>query len=258
MKISILTVCRNSMPHIATAVQSVVAQDYPDREYIVVDGASTDGTTEWLRSHSTGIDLLVSEPDAGMYWAINKALSLATGDVVGLLHADDVLEHPGVLRLIANAFDAHRPDMVYGNLRYVAADALHHQVRYWRAGVFRPKALAWGWMPPHPTVYVRRALVDQYGNYDTRFRIAADYEWMLRYLLAPVRVHYIDQVLVRMRLGGASNKSVANVLHKMSDDWRALRLHGVGHPATLLFKNLRKLPQLWTRALVSQHFTSNG
>jgi glycosyltransferase len=252
VKVSLITISFNSEATIGDTLRSVAEQSHPDIEHIVIDGASRDGTLQVLREHGAHVARVVSEPDNGLYDAMNKGLTLASGDVVGLLNADDMLADRHVVARIAEAFapPLHAaPDCVYGDLVYVAADDLERVVRYWRSGVFAPSRLKFGWMPPHPAFYMRRSLLDDVGRFDTTLRIAADYDFMLRCLTRPgVRVAYVPEVLVRMRLGGISNRSMASLRDKSREDLAVMRRHGVGGWFTLASKNMRKLPQFLASA----------
>jgi glycosyltransferase len=242
MKVTIITVSYNSAATIADTLASVAAQTHPDIEHVVIDGRSRDATMDIVRRHGH-VSHAVSEPDGGIYDAMNKGLALARGDLVGFLNADDVLAGPDA---VARLVDAAQPDrdIVYADLVYVRENDLQHVVRHWRSGAYRRGALRTGWMPPHPTFYVRRELLRDVGGFDTRLRIAADYDHMLRCLCRPgVRVGYLPQVLVRMRMGGASNANLSSVLRKSREDLDTLRRHRVGGWLTLVLKNLRKLPQ---------------
>ena len=217
------------------------------REHIVVDGASTDGTIEVLHSHRNQLAVLQSEPDNGIYDALNKGLALASGDVVGFLHADDLYAHPDVLRRVAAAFTDPAVCAVYGDLQYVRQQDTSHVVRHWKSKPVTPNSLAWGWMPPHPTLYVRRDWYKRIGGFDTRYRIAADYLSVLQmFSQTDFKAMYLPEVLVKMRLGGASNRSLKAVLRKSAEDWRALRqvqVGAMGGAGALLWKNLSKLGQ---------------
>jgi len=244
MKISVITAVYNAEDTIADAIESVLAQDYPDVELVVIDGASTDGTSALLESYRDKINVFVSEPDSGIYDALNKGIKHASGDVVGFLHADDLFADSSVLSRVAKAFAADDVGAVYGDLVYVSKSEADKVIRYWQSGDYSENKLNHGWMPPHPTFYVRRSVYEQHGGFDTSFHIAADYDCMLRFLArARVRCAYIPHVLVKMRLGGASNRSLGNIVRKSAEDYRALKNNGVGGLWALAWKNLSKLPQ---------------
>ncbi len=254
MKISIITATYECAPTVGDCLDSVAGQFYADREHLVIDGASPDGTLEVLTARRAQLAALVSEPDNGIYDALNKGLARATGEVVGFLHGDDVYRDGEVLARIAAAFADPTVVAVYGDLEYVRQTDPTRVVRYWRAGEFHPALLRRGWMPPHPTFYLRRALYERLGGFDTRYRIAADYDLMLRVLSRlPGRVVYLPRVLVRMRLGGESNRSLPSIAHKSWEDYQALRRNGLGGPAglgalaALAWKNLSKVPQFFSR-----------
>ena len=245
MKITVITVAYNSASTIADTLASVAAQTHEDIEHIVIDGQSTDETMDIVRRHGARVARVVSEPDRGIYDAMNKGLALSTGEIVGFLNADDVLNGRDAIHSIAEAA-AIGSDVIYADLVYVRNDDLGRVVRHWRSGGFRRSRLRFGWMPPHPTFYVRRSLLCEVGRFDTAYRIAADYDFMLRCLARPsAHVSYIPKVLVRMRVGGVSNATLTSILGKSREDLLALRKHGVGGWLTLVAKNLRKLPQFF-------------
>jgi glycosyltransferase len=246
MKISVITAVFNNAGTIRDALESTLSQRYPDVELVVVDGGSTDGTQKIIESYRDRIATYVSEPDRGIYDALNKGLRLATGDVVGLLHSDDAFADAEVLGRVAQALQDSAADACYGDLNYVRKEPPHAVVRAWKAGEFMPRKLALGWMPPHPTLYVRRAVYERLGGFDTCYRIAADYDWMLRLLTQSAQVRYVPHVQVLMRVGGASNRSLRNILRKSVEDWQALRSNGFGPFAAVCAlggKNIGKLPQ---------------
>lgn len=247
MKISVITAVFNNREHIADAIDSALGQSHSDVELIVIDGGSTDGTLEVLQTYADRIAVLVSEPDQGIYDALNKGLRLATGEVIAFLHADDVFADADSLARVASGFISDEIDAVYGDLVYVRRDNPQQVVRYWKAGSFTLGRLHSGWMPPHPAFYARRSVYERLGSFDTSYRIAADYDCMLRFLKSGIRVAYVPQVLVKMRLGGASNRSLRNILQKSREDYRALRSNKVGGLPALLWKNFSKLPQFIKR-----------
>ena len=248
MKISIVTAVYNRIETIGQAVASVQSQTYPDIEHVIQDGGSSDGTIDLINRLATAKTSLESQQDGGIYDAINTGIRRATGDVVGLLHSDDYLTNSHVVEKIAQAFEDPAVDAVYGDLDYVSAADCSRVVRHWRAGEFHPGKLSYGWMPPHPTVYLRSRVFQMYGNYNTSFRIAADYDAMLRYFgTAQVQALYIPEVLVKMRVGGESNASLSKILQKSKEDLRALRENRIGGYGALIMKNIRKLPQFVVR-----------
>lgn len=248
MKISVVTAVFNNRQTIAAAIDSVLSQTGVEVELLVIDGGSTDGTLDVLLAYGDRLAVLVSEPDRGIFDALNKGIQLATGDVVGFLHSDDLFADEKVLAQIAAAFAASEVGAVYGDLLYVRRDQPEVVVRYWRAGEFSQRRLGWGWMPPHPTFYVRRSVYERLGTFDLRYRIAADYDTMLRFLgKGKVHADYIPKVLVRMRLGGTSNRSFVNIVRKSQEDYLALRRNGLGGMGALTWKNLSKVKQFFLR-----------
>lgn len=244
MRISIITAVYNRFDSIVQAVSGVQSQTYRNREHVVIDGASTDGTLALLQSVLDDRSILVSEPDCGIYDALNKGLERATGDVIGIMHSDDFYADEFVLSDVAEAFADPAVDGVYGDLEYVDKVDTGKVIRYWRSGEYRPELLAKGWMPPHPALFVRRRVIERWGGYDTSFRIAADYDAILRYFgQGGLSALYIPRVLVKMRVGGESNRSLSKIVLKSREDYRALKKNGVGGLGTLAWKNLSKIGQ---------------
>jgi len=238
----------NRVGTIAEAMESVQRQTHLDVEHVVQDGASTDGTLDVIERLSRVDTNMVSERDGGIYDAINRGISRATGDVIGLMHSDDAFAHDRVLAKVADALADPEIDGVYGDLDYVAADNPIRVIRHWKSGEYSPTLLKRGWMPPHPTLYLRRSVFELYGLYDTSFSIAADYDAMLRYLAkGRIRLAYIPEVLVKMRLGGESNRSLERIIRKSREDYRALQNNNVGGLGTLAAKNFSKLTQFVVR-----------
>lgn len=244
MKISVITAVYNRVGTISQALDSVRRQVGPGVEHIVIDGASTDGTLQCLQARRIDMAVLVSEPDGGIYDALNKGLARATGDVVGLMHSDDFFADDQVLQDVATAFADPAVDAVYGDLDYVARDDPARIIRRWRSGAYDPARLARGWMPPHPTLYLRRSVIERWGGFDTRFRIAADYDAVLRYFgKGRIQAAYVPRVLVKMRVGGESNRSLSRIWRKSREDYQALRRNGMGGFGALAWKNFSKLGQ---------------
>lgn len=248
IKISVVTAVYNRKQTVGQALDSVLSQSHPSIESIVIDGASTDGTLAALEPYRPRLGVFVSERDQGIYDALNKGIRLASGDVVGFLHADDVFENSEVLAKVAAEFQDPAIDAVYGDLVYIRHDDISQVIRYWKSGSYDKAALACGWMPPHPTFYVRRSVYERLGGFDTRYRIAADYDTILRFLAVnKIRAAYIPEVLVRMRAGGISNRSLRTILQKTREDFDVLRRNQVGGVVTLFRKNSSKLSQFWRR-----------
>lgn len=208
MRVSIITTCYNREKTIAQAIESVLSQDYPDIEYIVVDGGSTDNSFKIVRSYGSQICKAVSERDGGMYEAINKGIKMATGDIVGLLHSDDFLIHNHIISEIVERFKQTSADIVYGDGLFVDAHQTDKVIRDWRSGNYRRWKVRLGWLPLHPTVYIKRNAIEQYGLYNEKYQIAADSDFLVRYLYrADLKVGYLGKYVVRMRMGGLSTDS---------------------------------------------------
>ena len=255
---SIITATFNASATIADCLQSVSSQSH-SAEHIIIDGASTDATLETVRRISPAARVL-SEPDNGMYDAMNKGIALARGEVVGILNADDVYASRDVLANVAQIFENPAVMCCYGDLEYVKTagarvdDTIQHSifniqhfevVRYWKSGLFTPRSFYWGWMPPHPAFFVRRSVYERYGNFRLDIGSAADYELMLRMLLKHgLHAAYIPEVLVRMRVGGASNGSLTARMKANQMDRRAWEVNGLNpYPVTIVMKPLRKVLQ---------------
>ena len=223
MKISIITVCYNSEKTIGDTLRSVFEQKYENIEHIIIDGGSTDRTLAVVATAGAHVAKIVSEPDNGIYDAMNKGIALATGDVVGFINADDFYPGPTVLAVVASAFESSGADCCYGDLCYVKQEDVSKTVRYWRSAPFTLGLFGRGWCPPHPTFFVRREVYKRLGGFDLSFKIAADFELMARYLeAAQITSLYIPQVLVKMRLGGTTNRSLINIFKQNVEIRRAL------------------------------------
>lgn len=226
--LSLITVSYNSGQTIEDTIRSVAAQSYPV-EYIVIDGCSTDSTLDILDRYRPMISKLLSEKDGGIYDAMNKGIAIAGGDVIGFINSDDVLADGAILSVIARTFaDNPEIDACYGDLCYVKSDDLDSVVRYWRSSPYRTGQVRKGWIPPHPTMYIRREVYERFGNFDLSYRIAADFELMLRFLeIHEIKSLHIPRVLVNMRLGGTTNRSIRNIVSQNLEIRRALREHGI-------------------------------
>lgn len=243
IKISLITVSRNAAGTIRRCIESVIAQNYKNVEYIIVDGASQDDTVKIVDRYKSPISKIISEPDHGIYDAMNRGIKLVSGDVVGMLNADDFFADNSVLSEIANAFETEKAGIVYGDIDYVNKSG--KITRRWRSGKYAGGLFNWGWMPPHPTFYCKREFFDQFGLYSLDFGTAADYELMLRFIHTnKMNTFYIRKVMVKMQTGGASNKSIRSRIKGLSFDFKAMQKHGIRLPAVaLLLKPLRKIIQ---------------
>jgi len=227
MKISIVTVCFNAAETIADTLESVARQTHPDVEHIVIDGASTDGTMDIVARCQARLARVVSEPDRGIYDAMNKGLALATGEIVTFLNADDVYANDGILAYVAQIMTDPALDACYADLIYVARDEPTRVVRYWKSRPYEPGLCLKGWMPAHPTFFVRKAVLDRHGGFDPAFKLQSDFDLMVRlFELHHIRTRYVPEIWVRMRMGGASNKSLRNVWKGNLEAWRSCRKHG--------------------------------
>ncbi len=249
MTVSIITVVYNGAETIAQAIESVLGQSYPDIEYIIIDGASTDGTQDIVKQYGNRISQFVSEPDGGLYDAMNKGVQRATGDIIGILNADDLYRHNDIITRIVDTFRQHEADAVYGDLVYAHREQPDRITRYWQAGRYKPGAFLRGWMPPHPTFFVKASVYRQHGYFTTSLRSAADYELMLRFIHKnKIQLAYLNEVIVVMRLGGVSNSSLQNRIRANKEDRVAWQMNGI-KPGwfTLWLKPLRKIGQFWQR-----------
>lgn len=248
MRISIITAVFNRVDYISDALESLQHQTHPEIEHVVIDGASTDGTLELLHSRLDHRAVLVSEPDKGIYDALNKGLARSTGEVIGLLHSDDFFADNQVLADVAKAFSEPAIDAVYGDLQYVSKANTNNVIRYWMAGEYSRERLGRGWMPPHPTLFLRRSVIERWGGFDIHFRIAADYDAILRYFgRGNIKTAYIQRALVKMRVGGESNRSLKKICRKSFEDYRALKKNGEGGIGALVWKNVSKVGQFLLR-----------
>ena len=247
MKISIITVVYNAEAHVRDCIESVLAQDYTDTEYIFIDGASTDGTYAIAKEYENKIAILLSEADKGMYDALNKGIALATGEVIGILNGDDILASSTVISSLAEAFTKHKVNGVYGDLNYVAPQDITQIQRKWRSSAAQPKDLALGWMPAHPTLYLKRELFCQFGNYSLSHGSAADYELMLRFLYQhQITTAYLPILMVNMRSGGMSNQSLKHRYAAFLNDYSALKQNKIPFPLlALVLKKARKIEQFF-------------
>lgn len=247
MKISIITATYNSGKTLKVCMDSVLQQSYTDIEYVIIDGNSKDNTLDIITSKAAkhANIVYVSEPDKGIYDALNKGIAKATGDVIGFVHSDDFLADDQVISKIAEAFQPEAIDGVYGNLHYVQFDDPKKIVRNWISQPFAPQLLKRGWMPAHPTLFLKREVYQNYGYFNLEYRIAADYDFILRiFRQEQHRFTFLPLTIMKMRVGGASNRSLKNLFLKTTEDFKAANSNNLGFPAlVVLHKNLSKIPQ---------------
>ena len=246
MKISVITATYNSAKTLEDTIKSLNIQDYPDIEYIIIDGASTDSTLKIVEQYGHRVTILISEKDDGIYDALNKGIALATGDVVGFLHSDDLFADDKVVSRMAKEFSKEQIDAVYGDLNYVSKSDTTRIIRRWVSGNFNRNKFKNGWMPPHPTFYMMRKHYISHGRFDLNFSISADYESMLRYLWTnKLYAKYIPSVLINMRIGGESNRNFMNICRKTREDVLAMIKNGISPSRGILLKNLSKIKQFF-------------
>ncbi len=228
LKVSIITVCYNSAATVAHTLRSVAGQTYPNIEHLIIDGASKDETLAVIEANNHRVARLVSEPDRGIYDAMNKGIGLATGDIVGFINSDDFYASDHAIADVAKVFEDSATDACYGDLQYVRQTDIGSVVRYWRSSQFVPGSFSRGWVPPHPTFFARRSIYERLGFFDLRFPIAADMELMARFLeVHRIQARYLPQVLVKMRLGGTTNSTWRNVLQQNREIWEAMKMHAL-------------------------------
>lgn len=247
MKISIITATYNSAKTLELCMDSVLNQTYDDIEYVIIDGNSNDGTVDLIQSKAETHKNIawVSEKDKGIYDALNKGIEKATGDVIGFVHSDDFLADKTIISKIAHVFQSEKVDGVYGNLHYVRFDDVDSIVRNWTSQPFKRKLLKRGWMPAHPTLFLKKDIYKQNGIFNLDYRIAADYDFILRiFKSSDYKFYHLSETITKMRVGGASNRSLKNLILKTKEDYRAARTNNIGVPfLTVGLKNLSKIPQ---------------
>ena len=222
-------------------------QTYSDFEVIIVDGASTDETLLKIQQFNDKRIKVVSEKDDGLYHALNKGISMATGDVVGFLHSDDFFPDAFVLENLHKLLQSEQVDGVYSNLKYVSQSDSNKVVRDWKSKPFKIENLKFGWMPPHPTLFLKRDIYNTLGGFNTNFRIAADYDFILRLFSSnKFQIKYLNMYTTHMRVGGASNKSFKSIFQKSMEDYKVISQYSLLGFFTLVFKNLRKIPQAFS------------
>lgn len=228
MKISIITATYNSGSTLRDTIRSVLSQSYPDIEYIIVDGGSKDNTLEIVNEYKDKISKVISEPDKGIYDAMNKGICMATGDIVGILNSDDFFTSGNVVENIVKAFKSNDIDAVFGDIHFVKPDNLNKSVRYYSSSIFRPALFRFGFMPAHPSFYVKRTCYEKYGLYDLNYKIASDYDLLIRFLYVnKITYKYLNMDFVTMRVGGASTENVKSRVVLNKEIVRACRKYGI-------------------------------
>jgi len=245
MKVSIITVTMNSEKYLSDCIESVRRQNYKNIEHIIIDGKSSDGTLEIIEKNSDHISYWISESDRGMYDAINKGIQMATGDIIGILNSDDMFASADAVLSIVDCFQNNHVDSVYGDLVYVDPQNTQKIIRYWKGISYKRSRFKYGWMPAHPTFYIRRELIEQYGLYENHYYTAADYEFMARYLfLYKISSHYLDAMLVKMRSGGLSNITLKSRFRANRRDYLAMKKNRIPFSFIVsILKPLQKIPQ---------------
>ena len=244
MKVTILTVSLNSIRTIQETIESLLSQSYTDIEYIIIDGGSNDGTSEVLKKYKKVVQKIISAKDRGMYDALNKGIDLSTGDLIGILHSDDIFSSVDVVKDIVAKISFSKTDSIYGDLDYVIDNGIK-VLRKWKSGQYNRKKLLFGWMPPHPTFFIKKEIFNKYGKYDLSFGTAADYELIVRLLYKyKISCEYLPNVITKMRMGGLSNMSISNRINAHLLDWRAWKINDISNfPIWVLLKPIRKIHQ---------------
>jgi glycosyltransferase involved in cell wall biosynthesis len=245
MKVSIITVVYNNVETIRTAIDSVLSQDYPEIEHIIIDGQSNDGTNEVIQSYGNRVAKSISEADKGIYDAMNKGLALATGEVIGILNSDDFYATNTSVSEIVKELQDKKTDIAFADLVFVSPQSLDKVLRYYSSADFYPEKFAWGWMPGHPTCFIRKKVYDRYGDFKTDYKIAADYEILTRFIAKyKVSYSYLPKVIVKMRIGGVSNRNLKNVWILNKEIVRGCSENGIKtNMAKVLLKYFKKIFQ---------------
>lgn len=246
MKVSIVTVSYNSSKTIKDTIFSVNSQTHPSIEHIFIDGASTDDTLEIIKTTSHRQNIIVSEKDSGIYNAMNKGISNSSGDIIGFLHSDDIFHSEEVISDLVNKIQDENLDGVYGDLQYVDKVNPNKIIRSWKSCQFKQNLLRKGWMPAHPTLFLKREIYLKHGVFNTSFKISADYDFILRIFKDQnLKSGYLPKIVTKMRVGGASNRSLKNIFKKTKEDYCVIRLNKIGNLMTLFLKNASKIKQFF-------------
>lgn len=246
--ISLIIATYNSEKYIEFCIKSIIAQTYEPIEFIIIDGNSTDNTIPIIKN-LLNIDhlILISEKDKGIYDALNKGLNFTSGDIIGFVHSDDFLASKDIINNIVSMIKSESLDGVYGDLQYVNKINSKKIIRNWKSSNFKSDLLKKGWMPPHPTLFLKKEVYEKHGLFDLSYKISADYDFMLRVFKdSELKFGYLPKVVTKMRVGGASNRSLKNIVIKMIEDYRAIRKNKIGGIFTLILKNTSKIKQFFS------------
>jgi glycosyltransferase len=244
--VSIITPSYNSEETISQTIKSISSQTYPNIEHIVIDGNSSDSTLSILKKYKDEISKIISEKDKGVYDAMNKGIYLSSGDIIGILNSDDCYANKDIIENIVESMSKSQADICWGNLEYVNKKNPNKVIRYWKSSSFKKNKLISGWIPPHPTVFIRKEIYKKYGKFDLTFPISADYELLLRFLTKKnIKTCYLPKVLVKMKTGGKSGQSLLNRIKGNKEIYRAWKKNGLKLPLNYFIKKIifRRLPQ---------------
>ncbi|MES2838618.1 MAG: glycosyltransferase family 2 protein [Bacteroidota bacterium] len=243
LKISIVTVCYNSEKHIKSAIESVINQTYPNIEYIIVDGGSKDKTIDIIKSYGNKITKFISEPDKGIYDAMNKGLKMATGDYLAIINSDDFYINNTAIEDVVNELEKQNTDSIFADLIYVNEENPDTEVRYWKQKPFVKNSFKTGWHPAHPTFIVKNEVYKKYGYFNLDFKLAADFELMLRFLEKyQISSCYLPKAIIKMRLGGATNKNLKNIYNQNIECYKAFKVNDIS--VSILYPVFRLLPKI--------------
>lgn len=248
MKISIITVVYNNELTIEDAITSVLSQTYEDVEYVIIDGKSSDNTTSIINKYAEKISVFISEPDKGLYDAMNKGINAASGDIIGILNSDDLYQDEHVLSDVISMFKRDAScDIVYGDLVYVKQDNVNQVVRRWKSKPYYPRFFEHGYVPPHPALFLKKNVYKEAGSFDLKFKLAADYEFMFRVMKKfNFRSIYYPRLMVKMRLGGATNKNISNIINGNKEIMKAWQQNGFNFPIFLMpLRMLKRIAQFF-------------
>ena len=247
--VSIITVSFNSQDSIRDTIESVLGQNYENIEYIIIDGGSTDGTLKIVNNYKNRIDKVISGPDQGVFDAMNKGIGVARGNIIGILNSDDLYNRKDVIKIIVERIRKTCVDVCWGDLAYVKRNNLDKIVRYWKSSSYKEGKFQNGWMPPHPTFFVKKEIYKKYGMFNLNFSISADYELMLRFLEKyKISSCYINEVLVKMRIGGRSNKNLLSLIKGNFECYQSWKVNELNiNPLRVLLKPFNKIPQYFSK-----------